>query len=341
MFTTAMMTVFAGSAASVGCYGPYVGCYGAYGGGYGGGGNQPVYGLARSISQGQIQVRQLVSTFLTEKRNRTVVRGGRKIVVTYEVVKKEPVFVLTPMPVEPKKLQAMDGRGKKIATETIAALLKEEKPVLITFRGQSIDPVYFRVLKKETLVLVLPPVKESMPRDEEDGALPRDRKAERKEEKPNPKIQLPKSLPPQVALAALGDKGVLRIQQRHKATFVEVVPVKVQVKGKDVVKKFAVTHTSVTVQTKEVDSQAVTVFQEEKKVDRKKIADLLAKETPVFLSLNKQPIDSFYRRLFHKNIVTLAVPSLAAISEVVELPDDPDDGDLPPGRKNRRLSPKR
>jgi hypothetical protein len=59
-----------------------------------------------------------------------------------------------------KDVQAYSVDGKKLDANALRDRLARETPVLISGNGQKVDPFYLRVVKEDTLVLLLPPPRE-------------------------------------------------------------------------------------------------------------------------------------------------------------------------------------
>jgi hypothetical protein len=54
------------------------------------------------------------------------------------------------------KVEAYDTSGKPVEAKKVAELLTKETPVLVSADGQKVDPFHLRVIKRGTLVLVVP-----------------------------------------------------------------------------------------------------------------------------------------------------------------------------------------
>jgi hypothetical protein len=58
------------------------------------------------------------------------------------------------MRVDVKDFESFDATGKKADADTLAARLKKNPTVLVSFHGE-VDPFYLRVVKEDTLILVV------------------------------------------------------------------------------------------------------------------------------------------------------------------------------------------
>jgi thiol-disulfide isomerase/thioredoxin len=89
----------------------------------------------------------------TEQRQKKVARevekNGKK--TTREVTVNYPVTVLNRQTVSLKGVTISDLAGNKLSLDQARERLKGPTPVLLTIMGEKVDPIYLRVMKKETL----------------------------------------------------------------------------------------------------------------------------------------------------------------------------------------------
>jgi thiol-disulfide isomerase/thioredoxin len=91
-----------------------------------------------------------------KKVSREVEKQGKK---TTEVrTHTYPVAVLNRQIVSLKGVTIYDRAGKKISLDQARERLKEPTPVLLTFRGEKVDPIYLKIMTKETLTFAFPRV---------------------------------------------------------------------------------------------------------------------------------------------------------------------------------------
>jgi peroxiredoxin len=92
----------------------------------------------------------------TEQRKKTVPReverDGKK--VTQESTVNFPVTVLGRQSVALKDVTIYDGEDREVSMEEARHRLKQPTPVLLTMMGEKLDPVYRKMLTKETLTFV-------------------------------------------------------------------------------------------------------------------------------------------------------------------------------------------
>jgi len=85
---------------------------------------------------------------------RTVNEGGK---ITH---RKEIVNEYVPVEIRVKKslkdAKVYDGTGKQIETAEVLKLLKPGMAILMTLGNEKVNPAFLALLKKETLILVLP-----------------------------------------------------------------------------------------------------------------------------------------------------------------------------------------
>jgi peroxiredoxin len=94
----------------------------------------------------------------TEQRQKKVARevekDGKK--TTREVTFSYPVTLLNRQTVSLKDATISDLAGNTISLDQARRRLKEPTPVLLTMLGEKVDPIYSKILKKETLTFTFP-----------------------------------------------------------------------------------------------------------------------------------------------------------------------------------------
>jgi thiol-disulfide isomerase/thioredoxin len=93
-----------------------------------------------------------------KKISREVEKNGKKI--TAEGTLTYPVTVLNRQSVSLKGVTIYDGAGKTISIDQARQWLKEPTPILLTFQGEKVDPIYLKIMKKETLTFAFREVPE-------------------------------------------------------------------------------------------------------------------------------------------------------------------------------------
>jgi thiol-disulfide isomerase/thioredoxin len=97
----------------------------------------------------------LSATEQRQKRvSREVEKGGKK--TTREVPVTYPVTVLSRQTASLKDVTIYDLEGKKISLDQARERLKVPTPVLLALLGEKVDPIYLKIMKKETLTFVFP-----------------------------------------------------------------------------------------------------------------------------------------------------------------------------------------
>jgi thiol-disulfide isomerase/thioredoxin len=111
----------------------------------------------------------------TEQRKKKVPRevekDGKK--TTQEATVTYPVTVLNRQTVALKDVTIFDCEGKKISLDQARERLKEPTPILLTMTGEKVDPIYLKVMKKETLTFVFPwpPEFKELPKPKREGTV--------------------------------------------------------------------------------------------------------------------------------------------------------------------------
>jgi thiol-disulfide isomerase/thioredoxin len=91
-----------------------------------------------------------------KKVTREVEKNGKK---TTEVrTLTYPVAVLNRQTVSLKGATIYERGGKKLSLQQARERLKEPIPVLLTFWGEKVDPIYLKIMTRETLMFVFPSV---------------------------------------------------------------------------------------------------------------------------------------------------------------------------------------
>jgi thiol-disulfide isomerase/thioredoxin len=94
----------------------------------------------------------------TEQRQKKVARevetDGKK--TTREVTFTYPVTLLNRQTVSLKDTTISDLGGNKLTLDQARERLKEPTPVLLTMLGEKVDPIYLKIMKKETLTFTFP-----------------------------------------------------------------------------------------------------------------------------------------------------------------------------------------
>jgi hypothetical protein len=100
----------------------------------------PAVRLARITKEGKVALKSWMTHWLELK-------GGR---VAPQVAEEDEVFDL-------RELKVRDIAGKELDRKQLPKLLERERPVLVVCDGPGrIDPVFLKVIKEGTLILVIP-----------------------------------------------------------------------------------------------------------------------------------------------------------------------------------------
>src|SRR5262249_3132436 len=93
-----------------------------------------------------------------KKVTREVEHNGKKTTQTGTL--SYPVAVLERQMVSLQGVTISDRDGKKLSLEQARQRLKEPTAILMTFRGEKVDPIYLKIMAKETLTFTFPGVPE-------------------------------------------------------------------------------------------------------------------------------------------------------------------------------------
>jgi hypothetical protein len=256
------------------------------------GGGQFSYGLAR-CEKDKVQVRQIFVYNIPALEKRTKKdKDGKE--VEYQVSVLKTMVHENTREVEVKDLTALGGDGKKIDAKKLPGLLEKETTVLVGLRGQKVNPLYFKILKKEALVLVVPPAFPGRPMPAKE---------------PDKKADLPKGPAPQVGTAAIDGK-TFRFTERSEYSYNMNLVHKAGKDGAAQEETVPVKYTTVSMTIRELAARYVRVYgRNDKPLAAKDASDRLAKETPVLLSTNGQKVDPFYLRVVKKETLTAVLPA--------------------------------
>jgi len=270
---------------------------------YGYGGSQLNYALARCDKE-KVKIRQLFvyNVPILEKRKKKDQDGKE---VEYQVTVFRAVIRENTREVEAKDLKALGGDGKKVDPKKLPGLLEKETTVLLGQSGQKINPLYFKILKKEALVLVPPPA----------GFI--GRPLETKE--PDKKANLPKGPAPTLGTATIVGK-MFRFREQSEYGYTMEMSHKTEKDGTAREEKVPVKYSTVTTTSRELDARYVQVFGTDgKPVAAKEAAGRLEKETPSLLSVNGEKVDPFYLRILKKGTLTVVLPTPRFVGGPVEI----------------------
>jgi thiol-disulfide isomerase/thioredoxin len=109
----------------------------------------------------------------TEQRKKTVTRevekDGKK--ATQDATYSYPVAVLNRQTVSLKDATIADRDGKTVSIAQARERLKEPTPVLLTMLGEKVDPIYLKIMTKDTLTFTFPWIPEfkDLPREPHAG----------------------------------------------------------------------------------------------------------------------------------------------------------------------------
>jgi RNA polymerase sigma factor (sigma-70 family) len=102
--------------------------------------------LARMDDAGGVLLRLTVTSY----RIKGATRDGPNMVTTYEPI------ITHQQRVDSKAVRVIGIDGKKIDPKRLPNLLAKETPVLTIAEGQAVEPLVLRLLKEDTLIIVLP-----------------------------------------------------------------------------------------------------------------------------------------------------------------------------------------
>jgi peroxiredoxin len=111
----------------------------------------------------------------TEQRQKKVARevetDGKK--TTREVTSTYPVTLLNRQSVSLKDATISDLGGNKVSLDQARERLKEPMPVLLTMLGEKVDPIYLKIMKKDTLTFTFPGIAQlkDLPKPKREGAV--------------------------------------------------------------------------------------------------------------------------------------------------------------------------
>jgi hypothetical protein len=274
------------------------------------GGPGPAHALARCDAKGKVQVWQIFVQVVptTETRKRTD-KDGKE--VEYKVTIFKPVPKEHVREVESKDIKVLGGTGKIIDATKLPDLLSKETHVLVTQPNQKVNPLYFKLLKKDALILVLPNQILLPKPPQGKGDKVKSEALGGEEKKPDTKADFPKGQQPQLGQGTISGK-TFRLQQKYEYTYAEPRSHRVIKDRKEEVETFNIQNTTVTITTRELDAKYMQFFDMDgKKLASKDVAERLAKETPVLLSADGQKVDPYYLKVFKKDTLIVALPPFA------------------------------
>jgi RNA polymerase sigma factor (sigma-70 family) len=114
-------------------------------------GPAPTAALARMGDNSWIAVMQGGGVFYYEPVTRYVRRGDQVTEVTSYEFKQTEEVLRVPF----DKVQAFTGAGKRVSAEKLRQRLRQLTPVLVSTKGEPVDPFHLQFLKEDTLILVL------------------------------------------------------------------------------------------------------------------------------------------------------------------------------------------
>lgn len=321
---------------------------------------EPVPGLAKVGTDGQLHLRIIHSVMVCEPMTYTVNRdavstrsinkGGK--VVTETVTEKVPeahtkvvcraIGRFQERKVAAAAISARTVDGKSVDSQNLALLLKSEVPVLIT--SDKVSDYCLPVYKPGTLILTVPLVPQY-------GVSPEPRRMPTAAEAPAPgpqkiappvaqaiPIPLPKpavavkaepgkpsppGAPPMVAFASLDDKGNLRLRVISEQSSTMTDYVDVTVDGKQQTRPISINAFTYTSSSRETRAESVKVVGLTGKTIPN-ITETLRKkpETLVLSTSDSRPLDSLYLSLYRPEALVVLFPG----SPFAECPPAP----LPP-----------
>jgi hypothetical protein len=312
-------------------------------GGYGYGGyGQGVQYAHAMIKGGKLVVRQYYLEYMPQQKTRNVAveKDGKTVLVpqTYTVMVLVPKEMRRTF--DAARVQATDPAGKKVSPEALRERLEDEKLVLLRFAGQELDARYRTILKKETLILTVPPPTPGMPR-EDDKAVPPTEKVVPDKEVSAPalyptglqgKAAPPRGPQPTLAGASVDAKGILSVRESGGMTSVQTLYREEEKDGQVTRVAVRVKDVFMTQRVRSLSASGAQAFRADgKAVSPAALRALLKKETPVLVSLNGRPVDPYYLQVYRSDTLVLVVPVAGYGPPPVPAPETP---------KSEKLTPK-
>jgi hypothetical protein len=121
-------------------------------------GPQPQQLLAR-VARDHLILLTTTTEFRQEVRTVETNVGGQ--VVKKEVTVTVPIISSRETTSKLSDVQILGVDGKKVDEKIVAKKLKKRTPVLVSVNGQPVDPFYLKLIKEDTLIVVLPRLAEA------------------------------------------------------------------------------------------------------------------------------------------------------------------------------------
>ena len=123
-------------------------------------------GLPKGLPPAQVLVSLTEDgKLLVQSEHGIPIRGGREAIGLLKPQRNMKLFCRL------KDVQVLDTKGKEVAKDELANLLKDETVAVASFGP--VDPLHLRILKEGTLVFILPPPPvDGMPLPGEDKVMP-------------------------------------------------------------------------------------------------------------------------------------------------------------------------
>lgn len=121
----------------------------------------PVYAIASFDKGGIVQVRYNIYRTVAEERERVIEVDGKKR--TEKQIVHVPVVATMVFRRALKDILIYKASGEKVDAKDVKEELAKPKVVLYSEKGKKVDPLYLKIIKPETLIVVKKKVKRATP----------------------------------------------------------------------------------------------------------------------------------------------------------------------------------
>lgn len=302
MYTVVLLAAVAGVSSAPSCYGYH--------------GMMPLRHGTASIQGEKLQVQLYEFKHVQESVNvkrKVKNKEGKEEEVTMPTTVTKVVTMPVLQEHRPEDVRVLDSNRRDVSGEEAIKLLAKPRRVVIANEREPIDPVYMSLLRKETIVLVLPLIavqpKGVPPKSARSDAFRPDLFTALQGKQPPAGLKAPTSMPPKAARATIDDTGRVRIEETITHSFERTGYYSKEVNGKPNMVPFALKNTTTTKAENVLDLRWVTAHDVTGKLlDRSIVSNVLRRPTAVLLSSDYKQVDPYYLEVFHDNALVLVLP---------------------------------
>ena len=278
------------------------------------------HGSAR-IQGGKVTVKVLETKLVQETKTvieKVRTEDGKEIEVPRAVIVTRSVPLMMDQIHAAAEIEILDSTGKPVEPEAASARLEKSARVLLVFPGQPLDPAYLSLLKKETLILVLPrPVLKLPPVSPQkttaangDRVRAADMLTAFITTQAKENVELPMGPPPGAGRATIDAKGQLSIEETTTHGGERTGYYEEEHEG--VLRKvpFTLRNTSVMKNVRSVDARLVAAHDVNgNPIDAGILLSILSRPTNVLISSDGKQVDPYYLQVFDDRAVVVLLPT--------------------------------